>query len=344
MLVRMFHPAILLLMWPVHLAILVLVGGQPATIKLRNHILMANFPHIAPERCTGCGLCISVCPDRTLSLVAGIAQVSGDRCMACGHCQAACPARAIEIGEVHVDLGFNHIDEKEGWLAPGTSDVADLVQLLRSRRSVRSYLEKPVSLSLLEDLVKIGTTAPSGTNSQAWTFTILKNRREVELLGGLTAAFFHKLNRKAASPLWRLAARLFAGDSLGRYYRRHYQTVREGLADWYERGEDHLFHGAPAAILVGGKGVASCPAEDALLASANILLGAHALGLSTCLIGFVVEAMRHDTGIGRTLALAPGEKIYAVIGVGYGRESYQRPAGRKRAEIRYLDPLAGPAS
>ncbi|MBU0682476.1 MAG: nitroreductase family protein [Proteobacteria bacterium] len=298
---------------------------------------MITFPTIKLDRCSGCGLCITVCPDRTLTLVDGIARASGDKCMACGHCQAVCPVQAIEISEVYADLGFKHIEEKKGWLAPGAMAAADLVQLLRSRRSVRSYHEKPVPLAYLEDLVKIGTTAPSGTNSQAWTFTILKNRGEVELLGGLTAAFFHRLNKKAASPLWRLAARIFAGDSLGRYYRRHYQTVREGLVDWDERGEDHLFHGAPAAILVGGRQEASCPAEDALLASGNMLLGAHALGLSTCLIGFVVEAMRHDHAIGASLGIARDEEIYAVIAVGYGREIYQRPAPRKRVEIRWLN-------
>lgn len=298
--------------------------------------MLTNLPHIDPERCTGCGFCISVCPDHTLALVAGCAQVRGESCMACGHCQAACPTRAIEIEGLQVDLGFHHIDEKEGWLAPGSGDAAQLVQLLRSRRSVRSYREKPVPLSLLMDLVKIGTTAPSGTNSQTWTFTLLPNRQEVVRLGALTAAFFHRLNKKAASPLWRLAARICAGDSLGRYYRRHYQTVRQGLADWDEAGEDHLFHGAPAAILVGGGEQASCPAEDALLATGNILIGAHALGLSTCLIGFVVEAMRHDCRIGKNLGIGAAEKIYAVIAVGYGRESYQRPAGRKKAVVRCL--------
>ncbi|MEN8258084.1 MAG: nitroreductase family protein [Thermodesulfobacteriota bacterium] len=302
---------------------------------------MTVSTQIDAELCTGCGLCIAVCPNQTITLVDGKARISGNKCMACCHCQAVCPAEAIEVGLVSAELGFHHIAEKKGWLAPGSSDAAELVQLLRSRRSVRSYQEKSVPRLLLEDLVKIGTTAPSGTNSQAWTFTLLKNREEVELLGELTAAFFRRLNKKAANPLWRLAAKLFAGDSLGRYYRRHYQTVRDGLADWEERGKDHLFHGAPAAILVGGQSEASCPAEDALLASGHILLGAHALGLSTCLIGFVVEAMRHDRDIGKTLNLAPDEEIYAVIAVGYGREAYLRPAGRKKVKIHYLNSTGG---
>lgn len=297
---------------------------------------MTALPQIDHTLCSGCGLCVNVCPDHTLALAAGKVEVAGEKCMACGHCQAACPVGAIVVAEVVADLGLRHVRERQGWLAPGAGDAAALVQLLRSRRSVRHYREEPVPVSLLEDLVKIGTTAPSGTNCQAWTFTLLRNRAEVEWLGSLTAAFFKRLNKKAANPLWRLAARLCAGDSLGRYHRRHFQTVRQGLDDWYERGEDHLFHGAPAAILVGGSRQASCPAEDALLAAGHILLAAHALGLSTCLIGFVVEAMRHEPRIGVRLGLAADEEVHAVIAVGYGREMYVRPAGRRQVSPRFV--------
>ena len=297
---------------------------------------MARLPYIDQQRCSGCGLCLPVCPEEAIRLVGGKAEVAGDGCMGCGHCQAACPQQAVSLADMPVALGLRHVSERLEWLAPGRFDTADLVQLLRSRRSVRTFQAREVPLSLLEDLVKIGSTAPSGTNSQAWTFTILKNRHQVEWLGGLTAAFFRRVNRRAAKPLWRLAARLFAGDSLGRYYRRHYDSVAQGLAAWDERGEDRLFHGAPAAILVGGESGASCPAEDALLAAGHILLAAHSLGLSTCLIGFVVEAIRHDRCLAREVGVGRHEQIYAVIAVGYGAEKYHSVAGRRPVAPRSL--------
>jgi hypothetical protein len=70
---------------------------------------------------------------------------------------------------------------------------------------------------------------------------------------------------------------------------------KDGLADWYENGVDRLFHGAPAALVVAAdRSLSSCPQEDALLATQNILLAAEAVGVATCLIGFVVEAAARD--------------------------------------------------
>ena len=98
---------------------------------------------------------------------------------------------------------------------------------------------------------------------------------------------------------------------------------------------DLLFHGAPAAIVVAADNSASCPSEDALLATGNMLLAAHAMGLGTCLVGFVIEAMRRDQSIVRMLNIPDHETPYAVIAIGWPDESYHRVAGRKPFVIRY---------
>jgi nitroreductase/Pyruvate/2-oxoacid:ferredoxin oxidoreductase delta subunit len=289
------------------------------------------------EKCNGCGLCLTVCPDRTITMVDGRATVSGERCFQCGHCLAVCPTGAVHVGAIdRQSLEFRTIHLEQSWLPWGEFDPARLVQLLASRRSCRNYLEKPLSRDLLLDLVKAGTLAPSGTNSQKWTFTILANRAQVEELGGRIAAFFAKLNRLAAKPSARLASRLFGGDALGRYYRNYYQTIEEGLKEWREQGRDLLFHGAAAVIVVGSAPGASCPAEDALLASQNILLTAHALGLGSCLIGFAVAALERQPALKESLGIPRGEKVYAVIALGWPAEKYQRLTGRKAPTIRFL--------
>jgi len=291
---------------------------------------------IDPERCSGCGQCVSVCPDRTISLEEGRAVVSGDRCLACGHCLAICPSGAIRVAAIAADtLTFSTFTLMPEWLPWGDFDPAALVRLMASRRSCRNYLERPVGRELLLDLVKAGITAPSGTNSQQWTFTILDRRRQVEQLGGRIAGYFEKLNRLAANPLARLISLLFGGNALGRYYHRYYHSIGEGLREWREGGRDRLFHGAPAAIVVGGGPEASCPAEDALLATQNILLAAHALGLGTCLIGFAVAALERQPDLKRDLGIPREEKVYAVIALGWPAEKYQRLCGRKPPLVRW---------
>lgn len=291
---------------------------------------------IDPDKCSGCGQCLAVCPDRTLSLVAGRAAVTGEHCLQCGHCLAVCPTGAVTVTALAADsLLFRTFTVSQRWLPWGEFDPALLVSLMASRRSCRNYQDQPVGRELLLDLVKAGTTAPSGTNSQKWTFTILAQRGQVAELGGQVAGFFEKLNRLAANPLARLVSRLFGGDALGNYHRRYSHLINEGLREWREEGRDLLFHGAPAAIVVGsGKG-GSCPSEDALLATQNILLTAHALGLGSCLIGFAVAAMARQPGLKDALGIPRDEKVYAVIALGWPAESYQRLSGRKAALVRF---------
>lgn len=292
---------------------------------------------IDKDLCNGCGLCVPVCPDRTIELVDDRAAVVGEKCMVCGHCQAVCPTKAIKVSLIATELGLVHIQENLKTIKPGRYDADELVRLMRSRRSCRNFKDRSVELSLLTDLVLIGTTAPSGTNSQAWNFTILPTREEVAKLGEMTADFYRYLNEMAANPLIRTIGDLFSGGALSKYYRKYYKTIKTGLEEYETDGTDRLFHGAPAAILVSVRKAVSCPGEDALLASQNILLAAHAMGLGSCLIGFVVEAMRRRKHMRKAMKIQDKEEIYAVIALGYPDEQYSQVAGRKPVKPRIIN-------
>jgi len=295
-----------------------------------------DLPVIDADTCISCNRCVDLCPDKILKagVEGGIVLLSG-RCMLCGHCQAVCPVGAVEIPALTSHLGLQTIDEEQVSGLPGVSTAA-LLQLMRARRSCRLFTKDAVELSLLTDLVKIGTTAPSGTNSQTWQFIILPERADVQRLGEATAAFYRDLNKKAANPFFRLMSRLIAGKALSNYYRRYYATIKRGIEEWDTHGVDRLFHGAPAAIVVAADQSASCPAEDSLLATQNILLAAQTMGLGTCLIGFVVEAAKRDKRIPIVLQLGDNEQIYSVIACGYSAVSFKRAAGRRVVTPRIL--------
>jgi nitroreductase/NAD-dependent dihydropyrimidine dehydrogenase PreA subunit len=292
---------------------------------------------IDATRCTGCGRCVSVCPKETLSLENGKAVVSGSESMHCDHCAAVCPEGAITVDAIDPRLaGYDNFDSDERWLPYGEGDTAQVVRLMRSRRSCRNFSQTPVSPALLTDLVKVGVTAPSGSNHQPWTFTLLPDRDRVTTFARLIGRFFDKLNRTAEKAWLRALLRLLGHPSLHNYYRDHYATVKEGLAAWRRGGRDRLFHGAPAVMVVAARKSASCPAEDALLASQNILLAAHTLGLGTCLIGFAVEAMRNDASIAAALGIPAEERVHSVIALGWpgAVENYHTLCGRLPVTIR----------
>ena len=52
---------------------------------------------IDQEKCTGCGLCVNVCPVQAISLENDKAKVDKGTCTECGQCVDECPNKAISI-------------------------------------------------------------------------------------------------------------------------------------------------------------------------------------------------------------------------------------------------------
>lgn len=50
------------------------------------------------EKCTGCGMCVNVCPHEVFLINNGkVKIIEKDRCMECGACAKNCPFSALEV-------------------------------------------------------------------------------------------------------------------------------------------------------------------------------------------------------------------------------------------------------
>jgi iodotyrosine deiodinase len=69
--------------------------------------------------------------------------------------------------------------EKLGFEAPGDAEAAararDFRALMRRRRTVRDFSNRPVPRALIEDAVMTAAGAPSGANQQPWTFACISD-------------------------------------------------------------------------------------------------------------------------------------------------------------------------
>ncbi|SHO47550.1 4Fe-4S dicluster domain-containing protein [Desulfopila aestuarii] len=70
-----------------------------------------GIPHIAVDRCKGCGLCVSVCPQSVLAISDGAVNVKGyqpaivaepERCIGCTSCALICPDVVISVERIPV--------------------------------------------------------------------------------------------------------------------------------------------------------------------------------------------------------------------------------------------------
>ena len=72
---------------------------------------------VREEVCIGCGLCVSLCPQRAINIVWGKAHIDQIRCTNCHRCQEVCPTGAIkeEIKAIPLDelkLVFQNLEEE----------------------------------------------------------------------------------------------------------------------------------------------------------------------------------------------------------------------------------------
>jgi nitroreductase len=61
-----------------------------------------------------------------------------------------------------------------------------LLDLIRSRRSIRKYRNQPVSDQLINNILEAGRWAPSGLNNQPWRFLVIKNKNYKQELSLMT--------------------------------------------------------------------------------------------------------------------------------------------------------------
>ena len=54
-------------------------------------------------------------------------------------------------------------------------EPARLLELIKTRRSVRKFSDGPVDDSLVQAILEAGRWAPSGTNNQAWRFVVVRD-------------------------------------------------------------------------------------------------------------------------------------------------------------------------
>ncbi len=67
---------------------------------MRDFVYLSNVATLKldEEKCTGCGMCLEVCPHRVLRMNRTHVEIENrDACMECGACSRNCPFEAISV-------------------------------------------------------------------------------------------------------------------------------------------------------------------------------------------------------------------------------------------------------
>ena len=178
--------------------------------------------------------------------------------------------------------------------------MADLMEVIKERRSIRKYEEKDIPVEIVDKVLEAVRWTPSWVNTQCWEIIIITDQSVKEKL----QATISKGNRAAKSIVAAPVVLAVCGR-LGKsgYYKDKISTK---FGDWY------MF--------------------DLGLATQNLCLMAHHLGLGTVIVGL----FDHDRAK-QILNVPEGYELVVLIPMGYPAKTPSAPKRREIEEFTHYD-------
>lgn len=289
----------------------------------------AYVPVINVEKCTGCGLCAGIC--LTNDVIDGKAvRARPIMCIKCGACGSFCPAGAVENSCAEE----KRLTKKDMDRLPSPESLQFLFQ---SRRSVRKYKPEPLKQEHIEKILEAGRYTPTGSNTQGIKYLIINDHEKMVKLRHMLLPIMDRLfamaSRVAKLPI---LGRLMLGERQARDIRDHLGHGVRALAERNKRGEDRLFYGAPALMIVYGEKQDEAMAFSCHAAIFNCSIMAQLLGIGCCLNSFSLMTINYNAKVKKYLGIPKGDKCFGAMTMGYQDVKYRSLLRRNPVNVRYF--------
>jgi len=291
---------------------------------------------IDTERCKKDGLCAKVCPksifvQRKKLAIPELVDEAG--CIACGHCVAICPQGAISHSEFPVTtiraIPFEQM--------PTTEQV---MTLLKTRRSIRAFRDKPLPNDTIERIIDGARFAPSGHNSQSTEFLVVQDRTVLNKVSATVIEYLKFEIKRFSNPLFRTMALLADRDSAESGL--HEIPGFKRMIQMFESGADPILNGAPVLLAFHAHRTVGFADVNAQLALQNASLVAHALGVGHFYTGWVISpgrapmARAWNRRIPDLIGIPPDNNLYGALALGHPIPRFKNMIERKSAQINWV--------
>lgn len=268
---------------------------------------------IDAEKCERDSICVRECPTTIIKLknkesLPQMIKGGEDFCLRCGHCVTVCPHGALD----HVDIPLEACPPIDKTL---TVTPEQVVQFLRSRRSVRFFKNRVVEQEVLRAVIETARYAPNGSNTQLIEYTVFTDKEKIHQLAGLAVDWMKNMQEK------------FPGEPTAAY-------MPMIISAW-NMGTDLVLRDAPGLIL------ASAPKEnrngmvDTSIALTYLELAALPLGLGTCWAGLLQGGLLSWEPLKEAIGLPEGHVHHYPMMIGYAKPKYYRLPERKKPKITF---------
>ncbi len=254
--------------------------------------------------CIGCGSCIRACPGALITKKDFPVPIenSWDLCIDCGHCVAICPTGAMH----QRSMSPEDCEPIDIHLVPQWDKVK---QYMSSRRSVRTFIKKPIEKEKIEQLLDISRFAPNGANRQVIRWIVINDMEKVHQVGQMTMDWMKIVKEKNPA--------LYAEANL------------EIFVSAWDGNNDRITRGAPCIIMATAPKDERTAPPAAMIGIHQIQLAAPALGLGTTFTGSINTAAQGYPPMIDMLGIPEGHIPFGTFVIGYPAERYLRIPVRK---------------
>ena len=290
---------------------------------------------IDTDVCKKDGICALVCPKgifvqrEKLTIPELIAE---ETCIACGHCVAVCPQGVIS----HSEFPATTTRAIQFEQMPTTDQV---LELLKTRRSIRAFRDKPLTKDIIETIIDGARFAPSGHNSQSTEFLVVQDKAVLNQVSAMVIEYLKFEIGRFANPLFRTVALLADRESAESGL--HEIPGFKRMVQMFESGADPILNDAPVLLAFHAHRTVGYGDVNAQLALQNASLIAHALGIGHFYTGWVIAPCRAPMArawnrrMPDLLGIPPDNNLYGALALGHPIPRFKNIIERKPPRIEW---------
>jgi len=283
------------------------------------------------ETCLGDGICAEVCPENVLELVdekAGTVMERAQACIGCGQCVAVCPTESLTMPQLEAG-GFRTLGKR-----PFGYD--EFYQFLRSRRSVRTFKDRPVEREIVDKILQAASTAPMGFPPHTTEVVVIDSPAEREYLVAELVAHYDSMIKAFSNPLGRAMVRINAGAETYGVLKNHIIETATFSNQLYRRdGVDRYTYDAPVVMIFHADRWGISYEENAHLVCHHAMLAAVSLGLGTTIIGMIPPVVERSADLRARYGIPKSHRVLTSLILGYPKFRYRRGIGRDLAGVAF---------
>lgn len=175
----------------------------------------------------------------------------------------------------------------------------EALQCIETRRSIRNFKDTPVPHDLIEKIVKVASYAPSWKNTQVARYVVVENKEIQEKIAN-DAVLGFSYNTGTITKAAALVVVTMVHGRSGYEKDGSFTTSKEDRWEVFDTG----------------------------IATQTFCLAAHDLGLGTVIMGIF-----DDSKVAELIGLEEGQKVAALISIGYPDEEPKAPARKDVSEL-----------